>query len=184
MAAEEGGAVLLEEALIYTHTKRDTISNGHHVLKKEIVKAKGNVGKGGRAVSASASQRRVLTLINHAIEPRKELLGAVVGVEDDGDAIDGSDGADEVGSSNGTSNGSLLLVGGVGDALASKEGSTTLRSLEDDGSLALLGGLESGDAKERHQQEVSFRESLIVAATAKRGEGPITASLLTRWSWR
>lgn len=47
--------------------------------------------------------------IEHTIEPRKELLGAVVGVKDDGDAVCGSKRADVVGSSDGAGNGSGLV---------------------------------------------------------------------------
>jgi hypothetical protein len=53
--------------------------------------------------------------VEHAIEPRQELLGAVVGVEDDGNAIDGGERADVVSSGNGASNGGSLAV--VGNAL-------------------------------------------------------------------
>lgn len=62
--------------------------------------------------------------IEHAVEPREELLGAVVGVKDDRDAVDGSNRADEVGGSNGTSDRGLLV--GVGDTLAGEVGGTTL----------------------------------------------------------
>lgn len=51
---------------------------------------------------------------------------AVVGVEDDGNAVDGGNGADVVGGSNGTGDGSLLLVGRVGDGLAGEVGGTAL----------------------------------------------------------
>jgi hypothetical protein len=48
--------------------------------------------------------------IEHTIEPREELLGAVVGVEDDGDAVCGSKGADVVGSSDRAGNRSSLVT--------------------------------------------------------------------------
>ena len=47
--------------------------------------------------------------IEHAVEPRKELLGAVVGMQDDRNAIGRGDGADVVGSSDGASDGCLLV---------------------------------------------------------------------------
>lgn len=56
-----------------------------------------------------------LILIDHAIQPREELLGAMIGVEDDGDAVRRSDAADVVGSGDGASNGGLLI--GVGNTL-------------------------------------------------------------------
>lgn len=55
--------------------------------------------------------------IEHAIEPREELLGAVVGVKDDGDAVGGSERADIVGSGDRASNGSGLV--GVAHTLTS-----------------------------------------------------------------
>lgn len=45
----------------------------------------------------------------HAIEPGEELLGAVVGVKDDGDAVSGSDGSDVIGTGDGTGDGSSLV---------------------------------------------------------------------------
>lgn len=69
----------------------------------------------------------------------------MVGVEDDGDAIEGSHGTDEVGGGDGAGHGSLLLLGRVGEALAGEEGGTALGSLEDDGRLGIAGGLEGGD---------------------------------------
>lgn len=54
----------------------------------------------------------------------------MVGVENDGNAVDGSDGADVVGGSNGAGDGSLLLLSGVLHALAGEVGSATLAGLE------------------------------------------------------
>lgn len=45
----------------------------------------------------------------HAIEPREELLGAVVGVEDDGNAVGGGNGSDVVGTGDGTGDGGSLV---------------------------------------------------------------------------
>lgn len=84
-----------------------------------------------------------LILIEHAIEPRQELLGAVVGVEDDGDAVDGGNAADVVGSGDGAGNGGGLAV--VAHALTGVEGGTTLRDLQNDGALLVAGGLEGRD---------------------------------------
>lgn len=69
----------------------------------------------------------------------------MVGVEDDGNAVEGSDGADEVGGGDGAGHGSLLLLGRVGDALSSEKGGTTLRGLEDDGRLGVARSLEGSD---------------------------------------
>lgn len=100
--------------------------------------------------------------LHHAIEPRKELLGAVVGVKNNGDTVGGGNGADVVSGSNGTGDGSLLVL--VVDTLTGEVGSTTLGNLftllvtrllnslscndsylEDDGSLVVAGSLERGN---------------------------------------
>ena len=48
--------------------------------------------------------------VQKAIEPREELLGAVVGVKDDRDAVGGGNAADVVSSGNTTGDGSGLAV--------------------------------------------------------------------------
>jgi len=70
--------------------------------------------------------------IEHTIEPWKELLGAVVRVENDGDTVVRSDSSDVVGGSGGTGNRSGL-VGTVGKTLTTEESGTSLGDLEDDG---------------------------------------------------
>ena len=56
-----------------------------------------------------------LISIKKTIQPWEELLGAVIGVEDNGDAVRGGDGSDVVSTSNTTSDRGLLLA--VGNAL-------------------------------------------------------------------
>lgn len=53
--------------------------------------------------------------IQHAIQPREKLLRAVIGVENDGDAVCGSDFADVVSSGDGTGDRCFLVA--IGDAL-------------------------------------------------------------------
>jgi hypothetical protein len=60
--------------------------------------------------------------IHHAVQPGEELLGAVICVENNGDAVCRSNGSDVVGGSNATSNASLLV--GVAYALAGEVGGT------------------------------------------------------------
>lgn len=48
--------------------------------------------------------------IEHAVEPRKQLLCAVIGVQDNGNAVGRSDGADVVGRSDSTCEAGRLLV--------------------------------------------------------------------------
>lgn len=54
--------------------------------------------------------------IHHAIQPWKQLLGAVVGVQDHGDLVRGGNGTDVMGTGDGSGNGGLLLV--IGDPLS------------------------------------------------------------------
>jgi len=75
----------------------------------------------------------------HAIKPGKELLGAVVRVNDDGDTVRLGDSTDVVGTSDGTEDGSGLTL--VGDSLSGVEGSTTVGELDDDGGLCVTGSL-------------------------------------------
>ena len=84
-----------------------------------------------------------LVLGEHAIEPGQELLGAVVGVKDDGDTVDGGNAADEVGSGNGAGNGGSLAV--VAHTLTGEESGTTLRDLQDDGAVLVASSLEGSD---------------------------------------
>lgn len=79
----------------------------------------------------------------HAIQPGKKFLRAVVGVEYDWDSIGGGNGADVMGGRNGTLDGCKLAS--VGDTLASKVGSTSLGHLNDDGGLRIAGSLERGN---------------------------------------
>lgn len=72
----------------------------------------------------------LLVGIEHAVQPGKELLGAVVGVEHDWNAIGGCDGLDVVSCGDGASNGGRLIL--VVDALATEVRRTALGKLEDD----------------------------------------------------
>jgi hypothetical protein len=56
-----------------------------------------------------------LVLVEHTVQPGQQLLGAVVGVQDDGDTVGGGNATDVVGAGNGTGDGSFLV--GVCDAL-------------------------------------------------------------------
>lgn len=93
-------------------------------------------GEEGLAVELEVA----LILIQQTIEPREELLSAVIGVEDDRDAVDGSNAADVVSGSDTTGNGGLLAV--IADTLSSKVGSTTLGELQNDRAVLITGGFE------------------------------------------
>jgi hypothetical protein len=97
--------------------------------------------------------------VEETIEPGEELLGAVVGVENDGDAVAGGNAADVVSSGDTTGNGSGLAI--VANALreldrtrfpevfktylAGEESSTTLGNLEDNGAVLVASSLETGN---------------------------------------
>lgn len=83
-----------------------------------------------------------LISVEAAIEPRKELLGAVVGVEDDGDSVEAGDGVDVLGTSDSTLDGGVLVL--ALDALTAEEGGTTVGELDDDGGVDGSGTLQDG----------------------------------------
>jgi hypothetical protein len=110
--------------------------------------------------------------IEHAIEPRQKLLGAVVGVQDDGDTVGGSDRADVVGSRNGTSNRSSLVS--VAHTLAGEVSGTTLGHLDDDGGLGITSSLQrSNDGGGR--SDVDGRHSELVLASVLKQTQDIVA---------
>lgn len=83
-----------------------------------------------------------LIRVHHTIQPRKQLLGAVVGMQNDGDAVGRGNGTDEVSRSNGAGDGCLLVL--VRDALASEEGRATVGYLEDDRGASISGTFQGG----------------------------------------
>jgi hypothetical protein len=134
----------------------------------------------------------LLLLHEHAIEPREELLGAVIGVDwcrlsveaagkgpasaltDNGDAVNRSDGADVVGGSDGTSNRRLLLVGAVLDALAGEVGGTTLACLQTNHQLSI-----SARARPRVERMGGERmSSYIMGALASRAASRVATTVL------
>jgi hypothetical protein len=110
--------------------------------------------------------------VEHAIEPGEELLGAVVGVEDDRDAVCGSKRANVVGSSDGAGNGSALVT--VANTLSGEEGSTTLRELKDDGGLSIAGSLEGSDDSGRRGDVNGGDSELVLASVLEETEDIVT----------
>lgn len=82
----------------------------------------------------------LLISVEKTVQPWEKFLGAVVSVEDNWDAVCWSNGADVVGTSDTTSDRSLL--GTVRDTLSGEVGGTTLRHLEDDWGLGIAGSLK------------------------------------------
>lgn len=80
-------------------------------------------GPEGLAVQLEVS----LVGVEHTVQPWQELLSAVVGVQDDGDAVYGGNRSNVVSGGDGTGDGGGLVL--VVNALAGEVGGTTLRSL-------------------------------------------------------
>lgn len=91
-------------------------------------------------ISHISAQRQ---LTEHAVQPWQKLLGAVVGVENNWDAVCGSNSADVVGTGDSTLDGSALVL--VVDALSGEVCGTTLAHLEDYRRLRIAGSLETGN---------------------------------------
>lgn len=128
------------EPLLHGSSTLEVGGGGLDVVVNGLLRQVDHVGgEEGLAVELEVA----LVLIEHAVEPGQELLGAVVGVENDGDAVDGGNAADVVGSGNGASNGGRLAV--VAHTLTGEESGTTLGDLQNDGALLVAGSLEGGD---------------------------------------
>jgi len=79
--------------------------------------------------------------VRTAVEPRKEVLGAVVGVKDDGDAVLLGHRAHVERARHRTRD--RRLVVGIVETLASVKLRAARRELDDDGRIHLTGGLEA-----------------------------------------
>jgi hypothetical protein len=77
-----------------------------------------------------------------AIDPGKPRLLAVIGVENNGDAVELGNLVNVLGTSDGSGNGGLVLT--VGERLSSNELSTSLREGDHDGASVLGSGLHTG----------------------------------------
>jgi hypothetical protein len=77
---------------------------------------------------------------NHTIEPRKELLGTMIRVNENGDTISLGNGTNILSTRDSTEDGSFLVL--VINSLTSNEGSTTVGELDDDRRTVLLGSFE------------------------------------------
>mmetsp|Transcript_7207 Transcript_7207/g.17625 ORF Transcript_7207/g.17625 Transcript_7207/m.17625 type:complete len:365 (-) Transcript_7207:37-1131(-) len=82
----------------------------------------------------------ILVGLEHTVEPREKLLGTVIGMENNRDSVVLGDGTDVHGQGNGTSGSTV----GALDSLSEKEGSSSIGTLDDDGTLGLSGGFHAG----------------------------------------
>jgi hypothetical protein len=78
--------------------------------------------------------------LEHAIEPGKKLLGAVIRVENDWDSVVLGNGTDVHGK--GDRSGGRAV--GVLDSLSAHEGTSSVGTLDDDGALGLAGSFQDG----------------------------------------
>lgn len=127
------------EPLLHGSSTLEVLGGGSNVLLSRLLRQVNHVtGEERLAVLLEVA----LVLVEQTVEPGQELLGAVVGVQDDGDTVLRSDAADEVGGGDTTTDGGLLAI--VADALAGEVGGTTVGELEDDGALLVTSRLEGG----------------------------------------
>jgi hypothetical protein len=144
------------EPLLHGGSTLEVLLSGLDVVLNLLLRQIDHVGREERLVVLLEVR---LVGVEHAVQPWQKLLRAVVGVENDGDAVGGRDSADVVSGSNGTSDGGGLVL--VVDALASEVCGTTydrsincsnslchswsrltLGGLEDDGRLGVAGSLK------------------------------------------
>lgn len=105
--------------------------------------------------------------VEHAIEPRQQLLGAVVGVDHNRDTVGRSNGTDVVSSGNSAGNRGSLSVGGVGNTLASPEGGTTLGDLEHDGGLGITGTLKGSNSHRGRGDVLKTKKSVLLPTSGR-----------------
>ena len=104
-------------------------------LLGEVKHVRGEEGLAGRLVALLGGGKE-------AVDPGKPCLLAMVGVEDDGDAVEGSDLMNVLGGGDGTGDGGAVV--GVVEGLTGDELSTTLGEGDHDGTAVLHGGLHAG----------------------------------------
>jgi hypothetical protein len=117
------------------------------------------------------------------VEEWQELFGAVVGMQNDGNAIVLGDGAHVHGQSDGTGGGGVLVL----DGFANVKGAAAVGDLNDDRGLGLAGGFQDGVASRRTRavhswNSISFGTGVleesqhIVASDYSRGNQVIQRS--------
>jgi len=92
--------------------------------------------------------------LQHTIEPRQKLLGAVIRMKHNGDTIVLRNTTDVHGKSNTTSSGCIGIV----DRLSNNESSSTVGDLNHDGGVVLLGGLKDGITGRRTAKNIEEKE--------------------------
>lgn len=142
------------EPLLHWSSALEVLSGGLDVVVNLLLREIDHVGREEwLAVGLEVS----LIGIKETIQPWEELLGAVIGVEDDWDAVCWGNGADVLSTGNTSSNGSLLLIVGntlvmisfesrneemMDSNLSGEVCGTTLGHLEDDWGLRIASSLE------------------------------------------
>jgi len=128
----------LEEAVDLAHALEVLLGDLHVLLDGLLGEVEHVGGEEGLAVLGEV----LLVGLEEAIEPGEEALGAVVGVEDDGDAVELGEGADVEGTGDAAHDGGLLVLL-VLPALAGVVGTAAVGELDDHGGVGLLGRLEA-----------------------------------------
>ena len=127
------------EPLLHGSSTLEVLDGGLDVLFDGLL---GQINHMAGVERLAVQLEEAFVLVQQSIQPREELLGAVVGVQDDGDTVGGGNAADEMGTSNATGDGRLLAI--VTDALAGEVSSTALGQLQNDGAVLIAGSLERG----------------------------------------
>jgi hypothetical protein len=115
-----------------THPLEVLDANGDVLIIRFLRKIKHMRGEEGFAILGKVG----LVGFQHAVEPRKELLRAVIRVHDDGDAVVRGHGADVKGEGDGPGGARVL----VRDGLTGHELASAVGGLDHDGGVALGGG--------------------------------------------
>jgi hypothetical protein len=136
-----------------THLLEVLDANGDVLVIGFLRKVKHVRGEEGFAILGKVR----LVGFQHAIEPREELLRAVIRVHDDGDAVVRGHGAHVKGEGYGTGGASVL----VRDRLTGHELTSSVGCLNHDGGVALRGGfhycVRGGGAAPRQQGNFALR---------------------------
>jgi hypothetical protein len=102
-------------------------SNFHKLKLESKLKSKAYLGKIKHVGWEQGFAVQLVVLLigrEHAVKPGEQLLGAVVGMKNDGDSVSGGNFAHEFGTGNGAEDGGLLVS--VGQSFASHKGRTAL----------------------------------------------------------
>lgn len=157
------------EPLLHGGSTLEVLGGGLDVVLDGLLREIDHVG---REQGLAVLLEILLISVKHAVQPGQQLLGAVVGVQDNGDAVCRGNGTDVVSGGNGALDGGGLVL--VVNALTGEVGGTTLRGLQDDGRLGVAGGLERGNNSGRRGHVDGRDGVLVLASVLEEGQNIIT----------